>query len=372
MAEAQRLAPLLLLSACVVTGDAGRLTADGGADLGGTGSADGGTTPSTSGDESSGDGMKLDVSTPDVETTECASVGQTTTIEERPSDIIVVVDRHMNPDTTDPTFQNFAQLIANDGIEDVRVVMIAGYPPDGICIDEPPLGTGMCPTTDDNPPVYRHLDVVIAGDTLLTQVLDEADQWAPLLRPQARTHVLVVASGDATLPVADFDAELRMHLPAPTYTFHAMAPGPEAAGRCSAVLPGQPWSAALAYEAHAAATGGVFEDACDYSVKVLFDDLLERITAVALACEYDIPAPPDGMVFDQGKVNVDYDDGFGLQTVGFVESAADCPGVTNGWYYDDPVTPSQILMCPQTCSRFELLQNASIEIRFGCTTIPAG
>ena len=47
-------------------------------------------------------------------------------------------------------------------------------------------------------------------------------------------------------------------------------------------------------------------------------------------------------------------------------------GVNNGWYYDDFADPQRILMCPQTCARFEALQAASIDIRFGCTTIPAG
>ena len=66
-----------------------------------------------------------------------------------------------------------------------------------------------------------------------------------------------------------------------------------------------------------------------------------------------------------------FDDGFGTQTVGWVETAAECAGVKNGWYYDDLVDPQQILICPQTCARFQDLQEASIEIRFGCTTIPA-
>ena len=352
----------LLLSlvsiACVVTGDAGALTA------GSTGSDDGaiGETRSMN-DDGSGTGDKLDVATPDVEAMECASVEQTTMIIEGPSDIIIVVDRAMDSKSTEATFRNFSQLIDNDLIEDVQVLMVAGYPPDGVCIDEEPLGIGQCPISDHNPPMYRRIEQVIEGDTLLTQLLDAAPQWTATLRPEARKHVFAVTSTDPMMDADSFDAAFVALDPANEgYVLHAIAPA-------SACNPG--WSHAQTLEALADQTGGVFEDGCDYNVDVLFEPLLDRIEEVALSCEYDIPAPPDGQIFDQGKVNVDYDDGFGLQTVGYVEEPADCPSVSNGWYYDDPIIPEQILMCPQTCARFEALQEARIEIRFGCTTIPA-
>jgi hypothetical protein len=271
----------------------------------------------------------------------------------------------------DSTFENFSALVGNDDIEDVQVAMLAGYPPDGICIDVPPLGVEECPVNDDNPPMYRHFDQVVEPDTLLQQLVDAYPQWSVALRPEARKHVFVVSSGDSTLQGEAFDAAFVALDPGLAgYVFHAIAPDGEG-GDCGFVESGEPWSMATDYAALAVATGGVFENACDYNVGSLFEQLLDRIEAVALSCEYEIPPAPNGMVFVKDQVNIDYDDGFGISTVGWVESAADCAQVANGWYYDDLADPQQILMCPQTCARFQSLQNASIEIRFGCTTIPA-
>jgi hypothetical protein len=358
---------VVAVSGCVVTGDAGALT---------TAATEG--TPSTSSTgESESDGsatadtIKLDVAIADVEATDCKTVTQTTMIVEAPSDILIVVGSAMNEAEMAPTFQNFAQLIADGNIEDVHVGMLAGYPPDGVCIDEPPLGVQGCPANDDNPPMYRHFDEVVAPDTLLQQVLDAYPQWSSALRPEARKHIFVVSSGDSTLAAAEFDtAFVGLDPSLAGFVFHAMAPGSKN-GDCNLVEAGEPWAKATEYAALAAATGGVFEDACNYNVGVLFEQLLDRITETALACEYDIPPAPAGLVFAKDEVNVEYDDGFGIQTVGWVESAAECADVSNGWYYDDFGDPQQILMCSQTCARFAALQEASIEIRFGCTTIPA-
>jgi len=348
-----------MAAGCVVTGDAGALSG------GSTGAADPTSVTATQGDDDdSGTGDKLDVSAPDVEAMECESIMQSTMIIEGPSDILVVVDRAMDSEPTDATFANFSELIANDDIEDVQVLMLAGYPPDGVCIDEFPLGIGGCPLDDHNPPMYRRVEQVIDGDALLTQIIDAAPDWTPTLRPGARKHIFVVTSTNPAMEADAFDAAFRgLHPSNEGYVLHAIAPA-------SACETG--WSHATTLEALAEQTGGVFEDGCDYNVGPLFEQILDRIQEVALSCEYDIPPPPGGQIFDKGKVNVDYDDGFGLNTVGFVEDSADCVSVTNGWYYDDPIVPERILMCPQTCARFEALQEASIDIRFGCTTIPAG
>lgn len=363
---------VLAAGGCVVAGDAGALT---------TGTADGTTTSSAStpipdasstGDTSTTDADKLDLAVADVGVVECQSVTETTMIGEAPSDIIIVVANGLVEDHVASILQNFSLLIGNDQIEDVRVMMLAGYPPDGACIDDPPLGVQACPINDDNPPMYRHFDEVVESDTLLQQLIDAYPQWSVGLRPEARKHVLVLTSGDSLLGVDEFDAAfVDLDPTLAGYVFHAMAPG-AVEGDCSFVEPDGAWGPAPGYVALAEATDGVFENACNFNLKFLFEELLDRIAEVALSCEYDIPPPPDGQVFDKGKVNVDYDDGIALQTVGWVESVAECATVDNGWYYDDYDDPMQILMCPQTCARFQTLQEASIEIRFGCTTIPAG
>lgn len=362
---------------CTVTRDAGALTTSESVGAGSTTGDWVGTagSPTTLDDNSTGGAPdKLDISSPDVPQMLCASVEQSTIIAEGPSDIIIVVDRALEPVSLDSTLANFSELIGDGDIEDVRVVLLSGYPPDGACIDAPPLGIEQCPLADDNPPMYRHFDETIEGDTLLTQVLSTHSQWAATMRSDAWKHIWILSSQDASMPTEEFrEAFAALDATYARHTVHVMAPMViEAGGDCSGVSAGQAWANAPEYEALAMQTGGVFENMCNYNLKVLFEELLDRIQTVALSCVYDIPPPPDGLLFDKGKVNVDFDDGFGSLTVGYVEDPALCPGVGNGWHYDNVNAPSQILMCPQTCSRFESLEVASVEIRFGCTTVPAG
>ena len=158
----RRVLAVCVLSGCVVTGDAGALT---GAGTTGSTGVDGTSDGASS--DSSTSGAKLDVEQRDTTTEECAAVTQMTTIEEAPSDILIVIDRRMDPDSMDAIFRNFSDRVENDGIEDLlRVVMLAGYPPDGVCIDEAPLGIGECPINDHNPPGYHRVEEVISADTL--------------------------------------------------------------------------------------------------------------------------------------------------------------------------------------------------------------
>ena len=90
---------------------------------------------------------------------------------------------------------------------------------------------------------------------------------------------------------------------------------------------------------------------------------------------YTIPPVPQGETFDPAQVNVEFSDGGGvsLLDLGYVEGAAACAGVGNGWYYDDPAMPSTILLCPQTCDAVQGFPPMSrVSIKFGCATVPAG
>lgn len=361
---------------CVVDRDAGSFAAESTGTSGTQNTASTGSVADDSGTtgEAATEAAKLDLAAVDLPADECVSISQSSMFFEAPSDILVVVDHGASYEQMRSVFSNFALLIGNDLIEDVRVVMIAGYPSNGggVCIDEGPLGTGMCPESDANPPMYHHIDQVIEPPALLDQVLATHDAWGPTMRTGAWKHLWVVSSADASLPTDEFLAQLVALDPDfERLTVHAMVPAGER-NDCSPLVPGTDPGDASAYIALAEATGGVFEPLCDYNVGVLFEQMLDRIHEVALSCSYEIPEPPDGQVFDPQRVNVDYDDGFGLQTIGYVPSASDCAGVGNGWYYDDVVAPTAVLMCPQTCGRFEAADQASIELRFGCATVPAG
>ncbi len=91
------------------------------------------------------------------------------------------------------------------------------------------------------------------------------------------------------------------------------------------------------------------------------------IKKASLGCNYALPAPPAGKTLDIGSVNVNYTPGGGALTT--LPYSADC-SKPNGWHYDSPVKPTQIVMCPASCSTLQADKSGgAIDIVFGCATV---
>lgn len=88
-----------------------------------------------------------------------------------------------------------------------------------------------------------------------------------------------------------------------------------------------------------------------------------------LPCEWEIPEPPAGEVFDSKRINVAFSTPLAAaRTLTGVAQAADC-GAAGGWYYDDPLQPSSIRACPSSCELLSTLPDARVDLLFGCRTI---
>ena len=96
-----------------------------------------------------------------------------------------------------------------------------------------------------------------------------------------------------------------------------------------------------------------------------FVQALNNVTNRALACEYQLPPPPEGMKLDTAKVQVLYTPASGdPEEVPSISSLSACANNPNGgWYYDNPDSPSKISVCPCTCSR---LQAGRVDVQLGC------
>jgi len=94
---------------------------------------------------------------------------------------------------------------------------------------------------------------------------------------------------------------------------------------------------------------------------------LQQITG-QVSCAYTIPQ----VAVDPRKVYVQISVGLGgmPQDVNYVDSAAQCTAL-GGWYYDNPVTPTKILLCPQTCDavRADPIHGA-VDVLYGCPGMP--
>ncbi len=96
------------------------------------------------------------------------------------------------------------------------------------------------------------------------------------------------------------------------------------------------------------------------------------IDNAAAACAWNLPLPPSGMALDLTAVNVRYTSASGFGTnVGKVASMAECAMFADGWYFDDPAAPKQIVACPQTCTEIQAgAMGAKVDVLFGCKSKP--
>jgi len=102
-----------------------------------------------------------------------------------------------------------------------------------------------------------------------------------------------------------------------------------------------------------------------------FLDAMNKIRGSVLACTYLLPPPPAGMMLDYTKVNVEYTPGGGGKpiTIPKVMDLAACPSPGLGWYYDNNAKPTQIILCPDTCTQISMDAKASINVVLGCGTV---
>jgi hypothetical protein len=85
-----------------------------------------------------------------------------------------------------------------------------------------------------------------------------------------------------------------------------------------------------------------------------------------VTCNYAIPAGSNPAL-----VNVQITVGAtGMPTdIGKVTDLAAC-GTPGGWYYDNNITPTQIVLCPQTCMPVQTTANSGVEVLYGCPSEP--
>lgn len=102
-------------------------------------------------------------------------------------------------------------------------------------------------------------------------------------------------------------------------------------------------------------------------VQESFLQALDTVGKTAIPCDYDIPAPGSGDI-DPQKVNVTYTPSSGgTETFGFVGGADQCAKAPEaGYSFDDPATPTKVVLCPSTCDRVKADDVGEVNVVFGC------
>ena len=336
----------------------------------------------------------------------CEAVAQQAEDRFQPADIVWAIDTSGSMIDEALAVQDninaFSQQIVASGI-DVHVVMLAGYQffiLPGICVP-PPLGSGFCPPqgSDTNLPSFFHhpnsfVDSVDAAVVLVSRFPD----YRMMLRPEALKHIVVVTDDDSRASDTDggstgnpgvYDNDPNRFIQDYTALDPMLADpvtggpvwkmsGVYAFSQCpNAARIGTVWKEIIDQ------TGGVHADicncppgqpaACQQTFQAVFNELATKIFqgAVPLDCEWGIPPPPMGQVFDPDRVNVDFtdEDQGTTKTIFRVDSAAACDPALGGWYYDNPAAPTRVVACPTTCSEIKGVPHGRIDIAFGCATI---
>jgi hypothetical protein len=201
--------------------------------------------------------------------------------------------------------------------------------------------------------------------TPISAALDGALTWAAAYQaanPEQRTVVVLVTDGQPTACMQDFDDIDQIAadaLAASGVTTYAIGLTNMSGGGVS--------QNDLNGLAEAGGTDQAFFVSDSATAATELTATLNAIRGMAIACDFPLPSSTtSGMAIDPKLINVNYTPTGGTEVqLGLVPSAADC-GTEQAWYYDDPVNPTRILLCPSACSTVTADTGASISILAGC------
>jgi hypothetical protein len=349
----------------------------------------------------------------------CTSTSSAAVLERLPADIIWVVDNSASLSQEIDNVRNginaFATTIASSGI-DYRVIMLSrrgvGSAPSRvntstiyqICVPPPLSGDTAC----GNGPNFFHSDIEMLSTQPLDQVLGTLGQttgytvadgrggepWHDWLRAGASKTFVLVSDDNARLSADNFEhftgagpatewanpANPSLFLPAGIlepvwgglfdgYKFSAIYAADIATCATGARV-------GTTYTTLIDRTGGVAANICappaDWDA--FFTTIATAVvSATRVSCDLDVPAPPEGRTFRADQINVQITIS-GVPTLlhKTVDGFAGCASTPNGWYYDDDLAPTKVILCPGAC---DLAQgtpgttDTSVDVQFGCQTI---
>ncbi|MEM9072074.1 MAG: hypothetical protein AAGE52_26445 [Myxococcota bacterium] len=363
----------------------------------------------------------------------CARATSDAEVAVRPVDIIWVVD---NSTSMEPAIRqvqsglnDFAGRIASSGL-DFRVLMLSlrgtsasdRFP---VCIPQPLAGDSSCGDGER----FFHVSVDIRSTQPIEQILGTLAQsdgyadgdsrgsapWRDLLRGDAtKTMVVVTDDNQRTCDRPCPSCECQPSDPALTptslenfpgggnpfngdqlgpgilsdtygslfegYTFNAIYGwGDERDPDVVCIYPddSEADAAGHTYTALVERTGGVRAQICDQASSAAWDSFFDAVATTVedtarIECEIPLPAPPDGMMLNPSQVNVLFEADGDAQPFFRVEGPDSC-GPVGGWHYDDEANPSQVILCPASCTQAQNAVRdtgaAGVSVAFGCQSV---
>jgi hypothetical protein len=343
----------------------------------------------------------------DAGTPGCAAAHAQAKLVRQPVDIIMVLDNSGSMDDELRSVeaninQGFASILQQSGV-DYRVILISQHrrrdrDDTSVCISAPLSGLAQCPADQ---PVFGErffqysvevgsrdsFDILLDTyappfDRNNQEEFDKAPNgWSAWLRPGAKKVFLEITDDDENADVLDFLFALTELSPDNfgadpnnvSFVWHSIVGVVEKAQPADPYLASEPLendeckdvkNAGEAYQELSKLTGGLRFPICQFqSYGTVFRVIAEDVAQSGeLACDFDVPAPPQGQSLDLDKVAVSYKPGNGGIDQVFTQAASATACKANAFYAAD----QRIHLCPQTCTALRSDSGAKVDVLFTC------
>jgi hypothetical protein len=329
---------------------------------------------------------------------ECAGVKARAQAELLPTDVIWAIDTSGSMNASFPAIQQalttFSEKVVAAGI-DAHIILLAGaggsgVGSQGLCVPAP-LGSGTCGAAvvakgaapDSKEPGFLHLDLPFGATAGMATLLDNHASYKHLLRPNARTQLVLTEDGAPPITAAAVTEHVEGRTAATATP--AWSPG---------LLPGSyQWNGVVCKDGTGTGTCllafglpqttldliqqtmgqlGNLDDAGKAGAADPFAALLDKlaeavIVGAKVSCDYEIPAVPVGQTFDRKLVNVVYASGANNRVVPRAPEGVECKDAV-AWKYDNELTPTRVVLCPAACTLVQADLAAEVDVSFGCET----
>ncbi len=323
----------------------------------------------------------------------CRNVTGESTIAPIPVDIIIAIDNSgsMSEEAAEvrTNINNFASIIASSGL-DYRVVLISSAAGStGVCVPAP-LGTGAPACASGPEGRLLHIQRSVGSTNAPALVLSQYPMYQSFLRMDSAKVFLWITDDESSAQTADsFRTALAALEPAGMFDiqihnsivgYYGETPATwstRSAGACGSLARvGASYMRLAQCLTNANApvpdcTPGRTGRVCEADWSTIFEEIARGVVSgIPVACEFEVPTPPVGQSIDLELVNVSV-----LTTGGVVERtlnqvANEAACTPDGWYVDDPVTPTRITFCTDACRAVQMVPDANVNIDIGCFTMP--
>jgi len=389
----------LALAALAATAIGCNADALNGTDPNGNGNGDGGDGGMSGGD---GGGFNTDAA--------CGMVNAQATLAKAPVDIIMVIDNSGSMTQEITAVQNnintsFAAILKASGL-DYRVILISRHglaSNQDICIDAPLAGNLSCTPPPAKPTFtanFFQYSVAVASHNSMDLIISTYNKpdaaatnlapngWAPWLRQSAvKTFIEITDDNQAnTYTAASFDTALRGLSVAQfgtaakrNYIWHSIIGLKEKAVVTQAYLPTEAivttqcstaaagGNAGSVYQDLSIMTGGLRYPVCQTAnYDAVFKTVAQGVvTGTTLACDFPVPAAPQGKTYILTTAQLKYTPGNGGAAQYFTQVSDMGQCAPNSFY----IQGSQIYLCPSTCTTVQADSGAAIALALDCNSI---